>query len=141
MSGYRVPTKKSKYYVPTQKYHTTRSFCLQYREWMDEYNALAEGGMKAIIYTGMPHGSGSGNPTAEAGERMAVLSKNIKLIQDTVTEVAPELYKWLLKGVTERDVSFDYLKQVMSIPCERDYYYDRRQKFYYTISKKLEEWL
>lgn len=140
MSGYRVPTETSKYYIPKQRYLTARHFCLQYREWQDEYNSLKTNGLKAIVYTGMPHAANTGDPTAQAAERMEELSRKMKLIQDTVQEVSPELYKWLLKGVTEEDISFDYLKQIMNIPCGERYYYECRQKFFYVLSNKL-QWL
>ena len=46
-------------------------------------------------------------------------------------------HQYLLKAVTEENVTFKYLKTVMNIPCEKDMFYDRRRKFYFLLSKKI----
>ena len=112
-------------------------YCLQYPEWEDEYSVLkANTGISAVNYDGTSHGSGIGDPTSSDAMRLADLDMKMQQVKDAVHEVAPELYQWLLKGVTE-DRPFWYLKDVMKIPCEKDMYYDRRRKFYYLMAKRI----
>lgn len=137
MADIWLPTKNSKYYISKQKYLTARHFCLQYSEWCDEYSTLASGSISAINYNGMPHGSGSGNPTEVKAIRMAELSRKIATVEETAREAGGEIAEWILKGVTIENATFNYLKMVTGIPCERDMYYERRRKFYWLISQKI----
>ena len=137
MGRIRIPAGSSKYWLPKQRFLTVYHYCLQYPEWEDEYNAIkASMGSKAVNYDAMPHGGGTGDPTSSEAMRLADIDMKMQQVRDTVYKVAPELYQWLLKGVTE-DRPFWYLKDVMNIPCERDMYYDRRRKFYYLMAKKI----
>ena len=137
MADYWFPTKNSKYYISKQKYLTARHFCLQYSEWQDEYNALSNGSISGIDYDGMPHGSSVGDPTQAKAMRMAELSRKISLVEQTATEAGEDIAEWILKGVTIEDATFNYLKMVMGIPCEKDMYYERRRKFYWLISQRI----
>lgn len=137
MPNIRTPAKSSKYYISKQKFLTARHFCLQYNEWRDEYRVLAGGGISGISSDGMPHGSNVSNPTELKAVRMAELSKKISLVECTALEAGEDIAEWVLKGVTSEDASFNYLKTVMGLPCEKDMYYDRRRKFYWLISQKI----
>ena len=137
MADIWAPTKKSKYWIPRQRYLTVIHYCLQYSEWQEEYADLASGSVSGINYNGMPHGSGSGNPTEVKAIRMAELSKKIATVEETAKEAGGEISEWILKGVTIENATFNYLKMVTGIPCERDMYYERRRKFYWLISQKI----
>ena len=63
--------------------------------------------------------------------------RNVDLVERCAMEADPDLFKWIMWGVTNEDVTFNTLKALKGIPCERDTYYDRRRKFYYLLSKKL----
>ena len=109
---------------------------MQYNEWKDEYRTLENQSPKGVDYDGMPHGTDVGNPTETIGMRMAELKTKIERIESVAKEADPVLAKYILKAVTNEDVTFNYLKQFMDIPCEKDMYYDRRRKFYWLMSKK-----
>ena len=133
----RIPAENSKYGLPKQRFLTVYHYCLQYPEWEDEYQALKAGtGISAVNYDGMPHGSNVGDPTSADAMRLADLDMKMQKIRDGVHEVAPDLYQWLLKGVTEGR-PFWYLHDVMRMPCEKDVYYDRRRKFYFLMAKRI----
>ena len=68
---------------------------------------------------------------------MAELSKKIATVEETAKEAGGEIAEWILKGVTIENATFNYLKMVTGIPCERDMYYERRRKFYWLISQKI----
>ena len=104
--------------------------------WKDEYTTLSRQGISGVEYDGMPHGSDVGNPTEHVGIRLAELKTKMETIERTAEETDPVLAKYILKAVTNEDVTFNYLKQFMDIPCEKDMYYDRRRKFYWLMSKR-----
>ena len=132
-----IPARKSKWWLPKQRMLTVYHYCLQYPEWEDTYRALGGGsGIRGVTYDGMPHGTGVGNPTEAAALRTAEVSMKMQKLRDTVQEVAPDIYLWLLKGVTE-GVSYEYLKSVMGIPCGHNYYWEKRRQFYWTMSQRM----
>ena len=136
-TNYRAEiSKKNKYWISKHRFYEISHHCLQYNEWKDEYTTLSRQGISGVEYDGMPHGSDVGNPTEHAGIRLAELKTKMETIERTAEETDPVLAKYILKAVTNEDVTFNYLKQFMDIPCEKDMYYDRRRKFYWLMSKK-----
>lgn len=136
-TNYRAEiSKKNKYWISKHRFYEISHYCLQYNEWKDEYTTLSRQGISGVEYDGMPHGSDVGNPTEHAGIRLAELKTKMETIERTAEETDPVLAKYILKAVTNEDVTFNYLKQFMDIPCEKDMYYDRRRKFYWLMSKK-----
>ena len=98
---------------------------------------LDEQGVKGVVYDGMPHGMEVGNPTETIGIRKAELRKKMDLVENTAQESEPSISKWLLFAVTNEGISYNYLKMVMGIPCEKDMYYNRRRKFYWLMSQRM----
>ena len=124
---------KSKYYISKHVFMICYHFCLNYDEWLEEYNlsvGLNHGG------DGEGGGSGTGDPTSSQAIRLAELYKRIEIIRSTAYAVEPSIYEYLLDYVTHDDVTFNKLK-AKGMPCERKMFYDRRRKFYWLMSKKL----
>ena len=92
---------------------------------------------KAIQYSDMPKGNINPDPTGDLVERRESLVRNVDLVEQCAKEADGELYQWIMWGVTNEDVTFNTMKVLKGIPCERDTYYDRRRKFYYLLSKRL----
>lgn len=137
MGKIRIPAESSRYWLPKQKFLTVYHYCLQYPEWEDEYGVLkASTGISGIDYDAMPHGNSVGDPVSEEAMRLADLDMKMQQVKDAVHEVAPELYRWLLKGVTE-DRPYWYLHDVMRMPCGKNQYSEIRRKFYYLMSKRI----
>ena len=65
-----------------------------------------------------------------------MLEKNCELIEQTVIEADPDIYQYILKAVTEEDVTYRYLNMIMGIPCSHNTYYDRRRRFYWLLDKR-----
>lgn len=129
-------SKKNKYWISKHRFLEISHHCMQYNEWKDEYRTLENQSPKGVDYDGMPHGTDVGNPTETIGMRMAELKTKIERIESVAKEADPVLAKYILKAVTNEDVTFNYLKQFMDIPCEKDMYYDRRRKFYWLMSRE-----
>lgn len=129
-------SKKNKYWISKHRFYELSHYCMQYNEWKDEYKTLATQSIKGVAYDGMPHGTDVSNPTETIGMRMVELKNKMEVIEKTAEETDPILAKYILKAVTNEDVTFNYLKQFMDMPCEKDMYYDRRRKFYWLMSQR-----
>lgn len=125
-----------KYKLNKAEYLSAKYYALRYNEWVGEYNDLKDS-LGAAGLDGMPHGTTVGQPTERLAMRREELSRRIKLVEDTVMEADSELYKYILKAVTNEDVTFHNLKLFMQIPCQKDMFYDRRRRFYWLLSKKI----
>lgn len=80
-----------------------------------------------------PRGGCTRDSVSRQAENAIKLKSSIELIEQTVLEVAGKaLYKPLLLNVTE-GIAYEYLGKV---PCGRRQFYEIRQKFFYTLSKK-----
>lgn len=130
-------SKSNEFWISKHAFYTAYHYALQYNEWRDEYERVT-GGVRAVNYDGMPHGSTVGNPTESAGIRGAELSAKMELVQETARQADPELVKYLLKAVTNEGITYEYLRGIMGIPCGHNRYYKARRKFYYLLSQKLE---
>lgn len=132
----RKNTYTGKYRLTKNEYLSAYYFALRYNEWIDKYESLSNG-LGASSNDGQPKSSAIGNPTEKIGSMMAELKDKIEKVENTIKETDEALYPYLLKAVTNECITYNYLQMVMSIPCSRGTYYDRRRKFYYLLSKKI----
>lgn len=108
---------------------------MQYPEWKEELK-YSTNTVKSIQITDMPMAHNYRDQTADLAERRAILSKKCELIEQTAIETDPELYPYILEGVTQDYASYRYLKMAKHIPCSHNMYYERRRKFFYLLSIK-----
>lgn len=127
-------SKRSKYYISKHAFMTAYHYCLNYDEWKAEYELSA--GLHSGSKEGEGTGEGANDPTSTQAIRLAELYEKIELIRSTAYAAEPSLYPYLLRYVTQEDLTFDKLK-AEGMPCERDMFYDRRRKFYWLLSKRL----
>lgn len=127
-------SRKSKYYISKHAFMTAYYYCLNYNEWVAEHD------LSVGLHSGDGEGEGSGeatsDPTASQAIRLADLYEKIELIRATAYAAEPSIHPYLLMYVTNEGLTFDKLK-AQGLPCERKMFYDRRRKFYWMISKKL----
>ena len=131
------PRQKGKYDMDKHEFYTAYHYALQYERWKDRYAAL-ENTLQGIAYD-KDRVIASPNPDGllrVAAERMELADK-IRMVDETVNKVAPDIAPYLLRGVTRDGASYTYLREVMRIPCGKDYYYQKRREFYYRIAKKI----
>lgn len=74
--------------------------------------------------------------TQQLAIRRAQLAKNCEMVEQTAMDADPEIYQYLIKAVTDENVTYRYLEMVMGIPCGRKMYYDRRRKFYWLLDQR-----
>lgn len=138
MSRYRVG-KCEEWKLGKHEFYMAYHYAMQYKEWQDELGTLTDS-VGAVASDGQPHGNGCGNPTETLAIKRAELSGKMKIIEDTAREATSDcewMYDYLLRAVTDEEVTFYYLQRVMSIPCGKNFYYNHRWKFYYLLSKKI----
>ena len=126
-------SEKNKYWIDKHRYYELKHFCLQYKEWKKAYAACNE---SIIFASSFEERRGDGtisDITAKYAIKRAYYAGRIKLVEKAAMEAEPDLYLYILKGVTE-GLSYTYLKTKMEIPCGRDMYYDRYRKFFWILS-------
>ncbi|MCR5704240.1 MAG: hypothetical protein K6G85_06420 [Eubacterium sp.] len=122
-------SKKNKWYISKHRYYELKHFCLQYPEWVEKYKS-------AIRY---PQGIGNtespewNDPTGNSVESMDIWRTKIRKVEEAAFRTDEVLGRYILKAVTE-DLSFNAMKMLYEIPCEKDMYYDRYRKFFYILS-------
>lgn len=126
----------TKYGISKHRFRELYYWCLQYNEWKDELKYKTDT-VKAVEAHDMPMGSACiGNPTEALAMRRARLEENCHIIEQTAIETDPDLYQYILKAVTDEDVTYRYLSLIMGIPCSHNTYYERRRKFYWILNQK-----
>lgn len=121
--------KLSDYNISRAKYSELKYFCMQYGEKIQELSRSY--GLHAVVSDGMPRGNLPGSPTEQAAVRNAMLRKDVELVEQTAMEADPEIYRWLIKNVTE-GIGYDYL----DVPKSRNRFYDSRKYFFYLLAQK-----
>lgn len=129
-------TSLKKYGISPHRFKELYHFCLQYHEWKDELKYKCDT-VKSIEVTDMPVAHSNSDQVQTLATRRVELSQKVKLIEDTAKEADADIYKYIIKAVTNEGITFNYLKTVMDIPCGKDMYYDRRRRFYWLLSQKI----
>lgn len=130
------PISEKKYGINKHRFLELKHHCLQYQDWRRELVNMQDT-VKAIQYGKEGKGSPSiGSATESLAIRRTELEEKCKTIEQTAIEADPELYQYILEGVTTDYATYRYLKDAKKIPCGKDMYYDRRRKFFYLLSKK-----
>ena len=132
---HRTLSENSPYYLPTEEFLTVLHFARQYPNWVAELKTLPDTS-KAITYdTDKVQTSGDYDSNAETAMRRYTIGRKKQLIDETVALVAPEIKEFLLLGVA---YGFPFWKlKERGMPCEKDMYYNRRQRFYYELSMRM----
>ena len=75
-------------------------------------------------------GGGHANVTERLAIRREKLRQKCEVIEQTAIEADPDIYQWILEGVTTEYATYRYLKDAKDIPCGKTMYYEKRKKFY-----------
>ncbi len=137
MSKYRVPSKRSKYYIPKEDYLTALHYSLRYPLWKQELDSMADTS-RAIVYDkDKVQTSNTYDSTFETAVRIADsdMQRKINLIDNTISIVAKGLDYYLRLGVCY-GLTFEQLKG-KGMPCERKLYYEIRRHYYFELSQKI----
>lgn len=129
------PLNQSKYSISKNRFFELYYWCLQYNEWKNELKYLTNT-VGVIEITDIITNSNSGDYTQRLSMRRRGLEQNCQIIEQTAIEADLDIYQYIIKAVTEEEVTYQHLKLIMEIPCGKDMYYDRRRKFYWLLDKR-----
>lgn len=131
------PINKKKYEISKHRFLELYHYCMQYGEWIDELNGMTDT-VKGMANTEGPRSGGEpGSTTERLVIRRMKLQEKCEAIEQTAIEADPELYPYIIEGVTTEYATYKYLKQVKDIPCGKDMYYERRRRFYWLLSQRI----
>lgn len=116
--------------ISNAKYNELKYFCMQYKEKRQELRNSY--GVGSFVSNGMPRGNTISNPTESRAIRNIKLQEDIRLIEKTAEEADAEIYRYILKSVTE-GLSYEYMGDV---PRCRTKFYDSRRYFFYLLAQK-----
>ncbi len=139
MGKYRVPSKKSKYYLPHEQYLAVVHYALSYPALLAEYNTLADT-IGAIRYDkDKIQTSNNYDSTFEAAVKLTEISSKLHKIENALElSEANEIIRNRLKEIVcygktiYQIVDIDDFKD-----CGRDRLQALRHKFLYELSKKM----
>ncbi|WP_277409552.1 hypothetical protein [Lacrimispora xylanisolvens] len=129
------PLNYSKYGISKNRFWELYFWCLQYGEWREELKYKTDT-VKSVRIASMPSSHSPVDVTQQLAIRRVMLEQNCKLIEQTAIETDADIYKYIMKAVTEEDITYEYLRMIMEIPCSHNTYYDRRRKFYWLLDKR-----
>jgi hypothetical protein len=130
-----APKGRGQYKLPPEIYRLAVQWCRCYPVWVRELETPPDTS-KAITYDqDKVQTSGGYDATAELAIRRMELAKKVRLINDVAKMTTPDLYTWLLKGVTENYTADQLIAQGM--PCSKNLYYRKRYIFYYKLAKRI----
>lgn len=125
-----------KYDISKHRYIELVHYCLQYQEWKDELEysliSIGGGGMD-----GMPKGGARKDKLEEMVIKRAKLSEKCESIEKAAELAAGDLKEYIIKAVTNENISYEYLDSKMNIPCGRWKYYECRRKFFWILSSMI----
>lgn len=135
VSRYRLPTKSSKYYLPREEYITAVHWCLRYPAWVEELSIEPDTVMAIRYDVERVQTSPNYDATYETAARRAAISQKKEMLEEIISSIAPEIYRYLLLGVAYGRT--EYQLRDMGMPCGHRYYSERRQRVYYEIAKRI----
>ena len=132
--GAKAPGEGNKDFIPRNLYHGAIAWCEEYPDWLDLLESTLDTSHAIRYDLDKVQTSGDSDPTAKTAIMRAKYSRNKDILENTVREVAPEIYPWMLKGITQ-GLKFDDLKR-SGIPCSDKYFYIRRRQVYCLIVER-----
>ena len=129
------PLNHGKYGISKNRFMELYYWCLQYGEWREELKYKTDT-LKSMSLTAMPSAHNLADVTQQLAIKRVMLEQNCRLIEQTAIETDPDIYQYILKAVTEEEITYEYLRMMMEIPCSHNTYYDRRRKFYWLLDKR-----
>lgn len=118
--------------ISGHRYYELRHWCLQYPDWKKELWQIERTQSSSLIRP-EKRVEDAKRPVEELSERIEELKKKIQTVDRIAEKAGGEISKWLKIGVTE-DRSFNELKTLRGLPCERDMYYRCYRLFFKILS-------
>lgn len=129
-------SENNKYWISKHRYYELKHFCLQYPLWKKAYVAIGELSIPSSNWEELiPSTNFPSDPTGNRAVARVYYWERMMMVERVAKETDDELWFYILKAVTE-DLSYNYLKSRLEMPCGKDMYYDRYRKFFWLLSKE-----
>ncbi len=126
-------SKKSRYYLPKERYLELMHFCRQYPEWKRAY--ISSDGLTARrCETESVSGGALPDPTAETAMRKLYFRMRMEMVERAALEAAETMDKLMIESVTE-GVSYECLNAMRGVPCGKDVWYVLYRRFFWILDK------
>ena len=128
---------EDKYGISDRRYKELVYFCLQYREWKKwlKDNTGRPAGCPGDM---LPKGKGGHrDPVAALAIKRQKLLCKCRALEMAAEEASPLLAKYIIKHVTDGNITYRYLSMVLNMPCSKKKYYEARRKFFWILDKKI----
>ena len=127
-------SQKNPYWIGKHRYYELKHFCLQYPIWKKARLALDGLSRRpADLQVFVSCGQVKGDPTERCAQSRIFFGERMEMVEQAAIEAEPDLYPYLLRGVTE-ELSYDALKMKYDIPCCRDVYYAAYRRFFWLLA-------
>lgn len=133
---FKVPKPKSKYYMEPELYRAVVTWCRCYPLWVKELQTLPDPS-RAINYDkDRIQSSPDGDPTSDLAIKRVGIERKVTLLETTIQTYAPEIYEYMLKGITQSGYRVEDLIQ-QGMPCGKKYFANKRAQIYFNLSKRI----
>lgn len=130
----RELSKKNEYWLPAEDYSCAIHYAKRYPLWEAELRTI--GALQGVSYDSEAvQTSTQSDSTMAGGIRRAEISAKMDVVRSAVQESAPDIAEWMLLGVTYGLTYYQLADKGM--PCGKNYFYERRQKFYWCLARKI----
>lgn len=133
-----MPIKKDlkldEYEISKFAYRELHNFCLQYQYKKQKLTEVRSKYNSPKI-TGIPHGSGVGDPAGNAAMQAASMARDIELIEKCAKAVSARDWEQIVLAVT-RDVPWYYLRMLCNLETGEKKFNNERRYFYYLLAKE-----
>ena len=103
-------SQKNPYWIGKHRYYELKHFCLQYPIWKKARLALDGLSRRpADLQVFVSCGQVKGDPTERCAQSRIFFGERMEMVEQAAIEAEPDLYPYLLRGVTE-ELSYDALK-------------------------------
>ena len=132
----RRPRRTSKYWIEPELFDNVVTFCRCYPLWVRELQSLPDDN-RAIQYDkDKVQTSNQYDATAELALKRVETERKVNLILTTAKIASPELWEWIVKGVTTNDYTIEELIR-QGMPASRNHYSKLKSYFYYLLSRRI----
>ena len=128
-------SENNKYWISKHRYYELKHFCLQYPLWKKAYVAIGELSIPSSNWEELiPKTNAPSDPTGNHAVARVYYWERMTMVERVAKETDEVLWFYILKAVTE-DLSYNYLKAKLDMPCGKDMYYDRYRRFFWLLSE------
>ena len=125
----RELSKKNPYWLPKNRYLEMKHFALQYDYWKEELNAIDIFGTRSLTKIDQE----LGDPVAALAELRDLYIRNMHMVEDAA-DLTDEILGYYIFLTATKACTYENLRMMHNIPCNRNVYYEHLRRFYYILS-------